>query len=78
MTLSGFVLTTDDGGDPGFAFPGAGHRAIVVGSFAGKDSGALSVASVFANEGASEILSRCSMLSGLTSIGIVSGEVTFA
>jgi hypothetical protein len=77
MTFSGFVVTTDASGDAGFAFPGTGHSAKVQGSFAGKDSGALSTASVFANEGASQILSSCSHLSGLTSIPIVSGEVTF-
>jgi hypothetical protein len=77
MTFSGFVLTSDDNGDPGFAFPGVGHKARIVGSFAGDDNGALSVASVFTHEKANEILNRCS-LSGLTSIEIVSGQVTFA
>jgi hypothetical protein len=77
MTFSGFVLTSDDNGDPGFAFPGSGHRAKIVGSFAGSDKGALSVASVFTHEKANAILSRCSS-SGLTSIEIFSGQVTLA
>jgi len=41
------------------------------------DTGGLSVASVFTDEKANEILSRCSS-SGLTSIKIASGQVTFA
>jgi hypothetical protein len=77
MTFSGFALTSDDDGDPGFAFPGVGHTVKVSGSFAGRDDGALSVASVFTHEKASEILNRCSR-SGLTSIEIASGQVTFA
>ena len=78
MTFSGFAVTSNDNGDPGFAFPGAGHRATILGSFAGTDHGALSVASVFTNEKVNEILSRCSLISGLASIAIVSGEVTLA
>ena len=77
MVFSGFAVTSDDNGDPGFAFPGVGHEAKIVGSFDGSDDGALSVASVFTHERPNEILRRCS-LSGLTSIEIVSGQVTFA
>ena len=78
MTFSGFVLTTNDAGAPGFAFPGVGHRAKVSGSFAGDDGGALSVASVFTAEKVNEIVSRCSTSSGLASIDIASGQMTFA
>ena len=76
-TFSGFAVTTDDGGYPGFAFPGVGHRARVTGSFGGGDRGALSTAVVFTNERAGELLADCSRSSGLGSIKITSGEVTF-
>jgi hypothetical protein len=75
-SFSGFVVTTDDAGSTGFAFPGAGHTANVTGSFTGSDRGALSTASVYTDETATEIAGGCSQLSGLASIPIESGEVS--
>jgi len=75
--FSGFSVTTNDSGSPGFAFPGVGHQAKVTGSFAGTNRGALSTAVVFTNQGVDELAAECSRPSGMASIELSSGEVTF-
>lgn len=77
LRFSGFAATVNQAGDVGFAFPGQGHQAVMSGSFAGADHGALSTASVETGEQAGQILDSCSGPSGLASIAIDDGQVTF-
>jgi len=76
VSFSGFSVATDSQGNSGFELPGSGHTVKVVGSFAGNDGGATSSASIYADMGATALLSGCTQPSGLASITVASGQVT--
>jgi len=77
ISFSGLSVTKDTAGDAGYALPGTGGRAKVIGSFAGNDKGAGSTVSVYTNETATQLVSACSEPSGLASVTFASGEATF-
>jgi hypothetical protein len=76
VRFSGFAASLDAAGKVGFAFPGVGHSAGLIGSFAGNDTGALSTALAYTTEEATQILTGCSQPSGVASITLSSGEFT--
>lgn len=76
VSYSGYSPTESAGGGSGLTFPNSGGRAKVSGSFTGSKDGANSTASVFTNEGISELASACTSATGLTSLSISSGGFT--
>lgn len=75
VSFTGFDVTSQNG-NYGFTLPGTGHTASLTGSFAGTDGGATSIASIFSDQGSSQILAACGSSSGLSAVTITSGTVT--
>lgn len=77
-SFSGYTIVTSATGDVGFTVPNTGGRASVSGSFAGKDHGARSTATVYTNMTTAQVETACISLQGLSRQTIISGTATFS
>lgn len=77
-SFTGFAFVSSKTGDVGFRVPNAGGSAKVTGSFAGKDHGKHSTATVYTNLTPGQFRSACLSSNGLSAQAIVSGVVTFS
>ncbi len=76
--FSGFVFVTNAAGDEGFKLPNPGGTATVAGSFAGKDHGARSSATVYINTTALQFRDACMAPAGVAREAIIGGRVSFS
>jgi len=76
-SFSGFSFVTNGVGDIGFTLPNAGGKARVTGSFAGKDHGARSHATVYLNMTAHQFVAGCLSAAGVAREVIIGGSATF-
>ncbi len=78
ITFSGFVYVLGPADHVGFHVPPSGGTATVSGSFAGRDHGARSSATLYTNTTARQFQAACEAPTGVSRQSIVSGTATLS
>lgn len=76
--FSGYTIVVNAQGDAGFSIPNTGGTAKLSGSFAGKNHGATSRATVYTNMTAVQFIKACKSSAGLSTQKILGGTATFS